>query len=106
MIVIDRSALKAKYGGILLSTCALDANNSIFPLAFGVVDSENDASWEWVYNKLRESFSRREHLAIVAHRHISIKKVVSKVYLEADFGICTHHLWTNLTSKFKKLRVV
>ena len=83
---------------------ALDANNSIFPLAFGIVDSENDASWEWFFTKLRLALNGREHLIIVSDRHISIEKAVSKVYPEADFGICTHHLWNNLTSKFKKIK--
>ena len=102
MIVVDESALKAKYGSILLSACALDANNSIFPLTFGIADSENDAPWEWFFTKLRDVLNGREHLVIVSDRHISIKKAISKIDPEVNFDICTHHLWNNLTSKFKK----
>ncbi|GMN70941.1 hypothetical protein TIFTF001_052592 [Ficus carica] len=34
VIVVDGSALKAKFGGMLLAACGHDANGSIFPLAF------------------------------------------------------------------------
>ena len=87
VIVVDESALKAKYSGILVSAYTFDANNSIFPLAFGIADSENDASWEWFFTKLRLALNRIEHLAIVFDRHISIEKAINKVYLEADLGI-------------------
>ncbi|KAA0065633.1 protein FAR1-RELATED SEQUENCE 3-like [Cucumis melo var. makuwa] len=47
VISIDGTSLKNKYGGTLLSASTLDANDQIFPLAFCVVDSENDSSWTW-----------------------------------------------------------
>ncbi|GMN29149.1 hypothetical protein TIFTF001_051706 [Ficus carica] len=34
VIVVDGSALKARFGGMLLAACGHDANGSIFPLAF------------------------------------------------------------------------
>ncbi|GMN46264.1 hypothetical protein TIFTF001_015451 [Ficus carica] len=34
VIVVDRSALKAKFGGMLLAACGHDVNGCIFPLAF------------------------------------------------------------------------
>ncbi|GMN48633.1 hypothetical protein TIFTF001_017804 [Ficus carica] len=38
------SALKARFGGMLLAACDHDANGSIFPLAFGIVPSESNES--------------------------------------------------------------
>ncbi|KAA0067592.1 protein FAR-RED ELONGATED HYPOCOTYL 3-like [Cucumis melo var. makuwa] len=43
-ISIDGTSMKNKYDGTLLSASTLDANDQIFPLAFYVVDSENDSS--------------------------------------------------------------
>lgn len=99
---MDGAALKARYQGILFSACAHDANGSIFPLAFGIGDTENDDSWEWFFTKLREVIGFREELAIVADRHKSIIKAVTTVYPEADFGICVQHLARNLKNKFPK----
>ena len=44
VISIDGTSLKNKYGGTLLSTSTPYANDQIFPLAFCVMDSENDSS--------------------------------------------------------------
>ncbi|XP_048134100.1 uncharacterized protein LOC125314884 [Rhodamnia argentea] len=39
--------LKGKYLGTLFSATTFDANGGSFPLAFGIVDAENDESWMW-----------------------------------------------------------
>ena len=44
VISIDATHLKGKYMGVLFTTVCHDANQQIFPLAFGVGDFENDAS--------------------------------------------------------------
>ncbi|XP_050233550.1 uncharacterized protein LOC126682035 [Mercurialis annua] len=49
IIVVDGTFLKAAYGGTLLTAATQDAANKIFPLAFCVVDSENNESWEWFF---------------------------------------------------------
>ncbi|KAL8119377.1 hypothetical protein AgCh_016771 [Apium graveolens] len=47
---IDGTHLKGNYGGILLSTVALDANNEIFPIAYVIVSVEDEGNW----NRRRE----------------------------------------------------
>lgn len=42
VIVVDGTHLKGKYNGCLLSASAQDANYQIFPIAFAIVDGEND----------------------------------------------------------------
>uniref|UniRef100_A0A9I9EIB4 Uncharacterized protein n=1 Tax=Cucumis melo TaxID=3656 RepID=A0A9I9EIB4_CUCME len=42
IIYVDRTFLKCKFGGILLTASSQDGNNQIFPLAFAIVDYEND----------------------------------------------------------------
>ena len=39
---LNGAHLKAKYLGILLAATGIDANGSLFPLAYAVVDAEND----------------------------------------------------------------
>ena len=41
-IAIDGTHLKRKYNGILFIVIAIDDNNKIFPIAFGVGHLEND----------------------------------------------------------------
>ena len=45
IIAIDGMFLKGKFKGTLFITTTLDGNNQLYPVAFSVGDSENDASW-------------------------------------------------------------
>ncbi|GMN60452.1 hypothetical protein TIFTF001_029541 [Ficus carica] len=104
VIVVDGSALKARFGGMLLTACRHDANGSIFPLAFGIVPSESNESWKWFFEKLRDSIGTRESLAIVADRHKGIEYAVNHVYPDAAFGICVQHLAANLKTRYKDFK--
>ena len=42
VIVVDETFMKSSYGGTLFTASTMDACNNIFPLTFGVGDSEND----------------------------------------------------------------
>ncbi|XP_060190295.1 uncharacterized protein LOC132619392 [Lycium barbarum] len=47
IVVVDGSHLKTPYNGTFVSASTLDGN--ILPLAYGVIDSENDRSWMWFF---------------------------------------------------------
>lgn len=57
VIVVDGTHLRGKYDGCLLTPSASylltpsaqDGNYQIFPLAFEIIDGENDSSWEWFF---------------------------------------------------------
>ncbi|CAA7040434.1 unnamed protein product [Microthlaspi erraticum] len=105
VIVVDGTSLKGKFGGCLLSACAQDANFQIFPLAFAVVDSENDSSWEWYLRKLSAFIGDSVDLVFISDRHASILSAISKVFPLANHGACTVHLWRNVKSHFKSKRL-
>ena len=46
VIVVDGFHLKGKYGGTLLIVICLDENNQMYHVVIGIVNSENNASWE------------------------------------------------------------
>lgn len=79
VVVVDGTHLKGKYAGCLLTASAQDGNYQIFPLAFAVVDSENDSSWEWFFEQLSGFVERDDELVFVSDRHTSIYKGLSKV---------------------------
>ncbi|XP_062104416.1 uncharacterized protein LOC133815615 [Humulus lupulus] len=59
VIVVDGTFLKTKCGGTLYAACVKDGNNQIFPLAFGIGDSENDNAWIWFFTRLKEAIGER-----------------------------------------------
>ncbi|XP_050222827.1 uncharacterized protein LOC126672920 [Mercurialis annua] len=102
VIVVDATFLKATFGGTLLVATAQDAAGKLFPLAFSVVDSENDDSWHYFFTKIKQAFQTREGICIVSDRHLSIESAIKRIYPEATHGVCTFHLLNNLKTNFKR----
>ena len=88
VIVVDGTHLHEKYKGMLLIATCIDGNNNIYPIAFGIVDGENDASWLWFMTHLKASIGDIPNLVIISDRHISIRKAVSSIFLEAFHALC------------------
>ena len=100
-IAVDGTFLKCKYGGTLLTAATMDGNSKIFPLAFSIVDSENDASWKWFFEQLKLSFGDREGLVIISDRHISIPNGVLDVFPTVQYCVCVEHLLKSVKLSFK-----
>jgi len=52
IIAIDETHLKGKFGGIIFIAACKDANEQVYPLAFGFGDVEDEKSWSWFLTKL------------------------------------------------------
>ncbi|XP_075078697.1 uncharacterized protein LOC142164599 [Nicotiana tabacum] len=102
IVVVDGSFLKSTYRGTIITASAQDDAGKIFPLAYSIVDSENEASWEWFFERFRETYGVREGMCIVSDRHESIAKASSTVFPSVPHCVCIFHLWNNIKVKFKK----
>ncbi|KAL3646052.1 hypothetical protein CASFOL_011232 [Castilleja foliolosa] len=105
VIAIDGTFLRGKYGGTLLLATAMDGNKQLYPIGFGIVDSENNESWNWFLVKLHEIIGHVLDLVIISDRHKSIMKGVADVFPDAVHGICIFHLKMNVAAKFKRVDV-
>ena len=101
VVVVDGTFLNGKYKGTLLTALAQDGNFQIFPIAFAVVDTENDDLWHWFFTQLKILIPDDEGLAIISDRHNSIGKAIRNVYPLAARGICTYHLYKNILGRYK-----
>ena len=107
LLGIDGTHLKSKYKGILLTTTATDAQGQLFPLAFGVVDAENDENWLWFLRKLYHAlmqhvsqlFDAPNALTILSDRQKGLLEGVENVFPLAAHGYCLKHLEHNLKSR-------
>lgn len=53
VIGIDATFLTGRYAGKLLVATAYDSNNQLLPIAFGLVDKEDNEGWSWWMRWLR-----------------------------------------------------
>ncbi|CAI9772432.1 unnamed protein product [Fraxinus pennsylvanica] len=105
-ISVDGTFLKSKFRGMLLVATCQDANLQIYPLAFGIVDSENDASWTWFFNKLFQILGMLEGLVFISDRKDSIHKTIKIVYPNAHHGCCMWHLQLNIKSNYHRIDIL
>ncbi|XP_019241766.1 PREDICTED: uncharacterized protein LOC109221772 [Nicotiana attenuata] len=91
---------------LYMMTISKDANNQIFPLAFGIAESENNNSYEWYFSQLRNVIGSRENLIFLSDRHQAIANGIAKVYPESHHGICIYHLEQNLKRRKVKSEVI
>ncbi|XP_075076710.1 protein FAR1-RELATED SEQUENCE 4-like [Nicotiana tabacum] len=92
VISIDATFLKSKCCGVLMISVSNDANNQIFPLAFGITKSENNNSYEWYFSELRNAIGSRANLIFLSDKHQAIAYGIAKVYPESHHRICIYYL--------------
>ncbi|GKB36216.1 mutator type transposase [Tanacetum coccineum] len=47
LLGLDGAFMRGQYPGQMLTVVGVDANNGIYPVAYGIVESENQYSWTW-----------------------------------------------------------
>lgn len=68
VICLDATFFKTKFGGHMLCAAGFDANRHLYPIAFAIVDSDNQDSWTYFMRKLKEAIGDVENLAFVSNR--------------------------------------
>ncbi|KAM3290862.1 hypothetical protein P3S67_019151 [Capsicum chacoense] len=96
VIAVDDTHLYRKYEGVLLSAVAQDTESHIYPIAFCVVDKENDASWTFIFEKLKSIVVDGPDLCFISDMHKSIANCITKAYNHAQHGYCMRHQGENL----------
>ncbi|KAM3320996.1 hypothetical protein P3S67_008198 [Capsicum chacoense] len=110
VICLGGIQLKSKYLGTLLSATSFDADGGVFPLAFGVVDEENDDSWMWFLLELRKALDMSTEkippLTFLSDGQKSIADAVKKKFPSSCHAICMQYLSESISKEFKNSRVV
>ncbi|KAL1341755.1 hypothetical protein AAHE18_09G109000 [Arachis hypogaea] len=104
LLGLDRTYLKSKYLGTLLLATGFDGDSALFPLAFGVVDEENDDNWMWflseLHNLLEINTENMPRLTILSDRLKGIVDGVEANFPTAFHGFCMRHLSDSFRKEF------
>ncbi|KAJ6692330.1 hypothetical protein OIU79_014140 [Salix purpurea] len=102
--------LKSKYLGTLLSATSFDADGGLFPLAFGVVDMENDESWMWFLSELQKALEMNTEnmpqLTFLCDGQKGIVDAVKRKFPSSSHAVCLRHLSESIGKEFKNSRLV
>ncbi|XP_077215787.1 putative protein FAR1-RELATED SEQUENCE 10 [Tasmannia lanceolata] len=105
IVLMDGTHLRGKYLGILLIAIGVDSNNGLYPLEFGVVEKENEDSWEW-FLKLLKRHVLPDHMnvfTICSDWQKGLLQAVLTIFPNCYHSYCMCHLAANFRSNFKDL---
>ncbi|EPS63493.1 hypothetical protein M569_11290 [Genlisea aurea] len=110
LLGLDRMQLKSKYLGTLLLATGFDGDGGLFPLAFGVVDEENDENWMWFLSELHSlleiNTENMPRLTILSDRQKGIVDGVEANFPTAFHGFCLRHLSESFRKEFNNTMLV
>ncbi|XP_019161554.1 PREDICTED: uncharacterized protein LOC109158163 [Ipomoea nil] len=110
LLGLDRTFLKSKYLGTLLLATGFDGDGGLFPLAFGVVDEENDDNWMWFLSELHSlleiNTENMPRLTILSDRQKGIVDGVEANFPTAFHGFCMRHLSESFRKEFNNTMLV
>ncbi|KAL4586837.1 hypothetical protein LXL04_011482 [Taraxacum kok-saghyz] len=99
-IALDACHLKGKFNGVLAAATGIDGNNSIFPVAYAVLESENTQSWTWFLESLRKSIGTPDGLVISSDMQKGLEVAMMNVYPNIEHRECIRHLSSNFKKHF------
>jgi len=88
-----------KFRGQLATACAIDGLNWMFPVVYGVIESESTEGWQWFMERLREAIGRPPNLAICTDAGQGICEAVSAIFPYVEHRECMRHLVINFKKK-------
>ncbi|XP_063940571.1 uncharacterized protein LOC135146729 [Daucus carota subsp. sativus] len=101
IIGLDGCFLKSVCGGQLLSAVGSDGNDSMFPFAMVVVESESYDSWSWFLLLLIEDLDLGDGTGytLISDQQKGLDKAVREFLPLVEHRFCARHLSSNLSKK-------
>ena len=112
MISINTIFLYGKYIRKLIIAMAQDVNNSVYPLAFVVVEEESQSSWYWFLDCIKKYVTTLEGICIIFDRHTRIMSAIDAILAIDDedddslrpsnlyHWFCLRHVASNFNERY------
>ncbi|XP_057785631.1 uncharacterized protein LOC131003165 [Salvia miltiorrhiza] len=97
VIGIDGCFLKTYLGGHLLCATGKDGNNGMFPIAWAVVEAENEGCWTWFLKCLMEDLDIQDGSGwtFVSDQHKGLQNAVAILAPQAEHRNYARHIYMN-----------
>ncbi|XP_074361445.1 uncharacterized protein LOC141701712 [Apium graveolens] len=103
LLGLDGCHLKGPYGGQLLAAVATDANDGMYPLAWAVVETENNDSWNWFLESLKSDMwiENDGAFTFISDIQKGLINALEAVFPNAEHRFCVMHLYRNMWKEHK-----
>ncbi|RZC81221.1 hypothetical protein C5167_043799 [Papaver somniferum] len=96
MIILDATFLVGKHKGALMVAVGKDANQGIFPIAFGIVDIEDKPNWVWSLENLKEILDEKRFMTFISDRGKGLIHAVPEVFPGCFHSFYFYHMKLNI----------
>ncbi|XP_019197083.1 PREDICTED: uncharacterized protein LOC109190938 [Ipomoea nil] len=100
IIGLDGCHLKCKTGGQLLTAVGIDGNESIFPIAYAIVEGENKNSWTWFLGLLKTDLQIHDmvqnEFTMMSDKQKGLIEAFEVVLPGVRHRFCVRHLHCNM----------
>ncbi|XP_062075862.1 uncharacterized protein LOC133779988 [Humulus lupulus] len=105
LVGLDGCFLKGYCKGILLAAVGIDAENSMFPIAYAICEKANTETWTWFLTLLKEDLSEVDHrnFTMISDRKKGLSNALSTLFEGAEIRLCVRHLHSNFKKEFPGL---
>lgn len=104
VVGLDGCFFKGATNGELLCAVGRDGNNQMYPIAWAVVEKENNESWDWFCGILFKDIEVHsgEGWVFISDQQKGILNTVDKWAPSAEHRNCARHIYANWRKKYKK----
>ncbi|KAL4277876.1 hypothetical protein GQ457_03G014170 [Hibiscus cannabinus] len=102
IICLDGCHLKGYDQGHMLVVVGIDANDCIYPIAYAVIDSENNSSWSWFLELLAEDLglTNSYHVSFMTDKQKGLLDTLTELFPHFESRTCVRHMYMNFKLKF------
>ncbi|XP_045088290.1 uncharacterized protein [Aegilops tauschii subsp. strangulata] len=99
-IGLDGCFIKLTSGAQILAATGRDANNNMYPIAFGVVGVEDTVNWSWFLTELKYALGGSEEgkfgkYTFMSDRQKGLLNAVTAVFPNCHHRYCLRHIYAN-----------
>ncbi|GKD52173.1 mutator type transposase [Tanacetum coccineum] len=100
LLGLDGAFMRGQYSGQMLTAMGMDANNGIYPVAYGIVESENQS---WFLTCLANDFDlyTNSNFTFITDRQKGLIPTIAKLFPAVEHRFCVRHINENMNITWK-----